>query len=99
MRAGATRRYSYNGNAMPNFGGTLTGAELLAVVRYEREALSGIVIEPTQLDAEGNMLWPDGSPMLDTAGNLITPAGDPLFDDAGTLTIEPNWTSPVGGVG
>ncbi len=33
--------YSCNGNAMPAFGKTLTHAELLAVVRYEREVLSG----------------------------------------------------------
>jgi mono/diheme cytochrome c family protein len=91
--------YSYNGNAMPAFGESLTQAELLAVVRYERETISGIEIAPEQLDAEGNMLWPDGTPMLDSAGNLITPAGEPLFDDEGKLTIQPNWTTPVAGQG
>jgi mono/diheme cytochrome c family protein len=96
---GGHTTYSYNGNAMPAFGETLTPAELLAVVRYEREALSGIEIDPAQLDADGNMLWPDGTPMLDDAGNLITPAGEPLFDEDGKLTIEPNWAAPVSGQG
>jgi mono/diheme cytochrome c family protein len=89
----------YSGALMPAFGESLTGAELLAVVRYEREVLSGIEIAPEQLDADENMLWPDGTPMLDSAGNLITPEGEPLLDDEGMLTIEPNWTDPVAGSG
>ena len=90
---------SYNGNKMPNFDGSLTQAELLAVVRYEREVLSGAEIDATQVAADGSMLWPDGSPMLNAAGELITPEGEPLFDADNTLTIQPNWTEPVGGTG
>ena len=90
---------SYNGNPMPAFKGSLTQAQLLAVVRYEREVLSGQPIDPKQLAADGKMLWPDGKPMLDASGNLITPDGTALFDADGKLTIQPNWTSPVGGTG
>ncbi len=90
---------SYNGNKMPNFDGSLTQAELLAVVRYEREVLSGAEIDATQVAADGSMLWPDGSPMLNASGELITPEGEPLFDADNKLTIEPNWTDPVGGTG
>ena len=56
-----TPRLSYNGNKMPNFDGSLTQAELLAVVRYEREVLSGAEIDATQVAADGTMLWPDGN--------------------------------------
>lgn len=90
---------SYNGNPMPTFGKTLTGAQLLAVVRYERETISGAVIDPKQLDAAGNMLWPNGKPMLDTTGNLINPDGAALFDADGNLTVQPDWTAPVAGSG
>jgi hypothetical protein len=84
---------SYNGNPMPNFDKSLTQAELLAVVRYEWETLSGgTVVE----DADGNMTYADGKPMLNAAGELITPDGEPLFDAEGKLTIEPNWTTPTG---
>jgi flagellar basal body rod protein FlgG len=34
--------------------------------------------------------------MLNAAGELITPEGTPLLDANGKLTIEPNWTMPVG---
>jgi len=34
--------------------------------------------------------------MLNAAGELITPEGTPLFDTTGKLTIQPNWTMPVG---
>ena len=84
---------SYNGNPMPNFDKSLTQAELLAVVRYEWETLSGgTVVE----DADGNMTYADGKPMLNAAGELITPEGEPLFDAEGKLTIQPNWTTPTG---
>ena len=89
----------FKGGLMPPFGEALTGEQLLAVVRYEREVLSGASVAAGQLAADGSMLWPDGSPMTDAAGQLITPDGQPLFDAAGTLTIQPNWTSPVAGSG
>ncbi len=84
---------SYNGNPMPNFDKTLTQAELLAVVRYEWETLSG---GKATVDAEGNMTYANGKPMLNAAGELITPDGEPLFAPDGKLTIEPNWTMPTG---
>lgn len=84
---------SYNGNPMPNFDKSLSQAELLAVVRYEWEGLSG---GKTTVDAEGNITYGDGKPMLNAAGELITPEGTPLFDSSGKLTIQPNWTTPVG---
>lgn len=96
---GGHSTYSFNGNAMPQFGKTLTGAELLAVVRHERETLSGAEIAPDQLDAEGNMLWPNGNPMVDSTGNLINPDGEPLFDADGILTLDPNYAEPVAGSG
>ena len=66
---------SYNGNKMPTFDGSLTQAELLAVVRYEREVLSGDEIDATQVAADGTMLWPDGTPMLDAARQPDHPGG------------------------
>jgi mono/diheme cytochrome c family protein len=90
---------SYNGGLMPAFGEVLTGEQLLAVVRYEREVISGAKIDAKQVAADGKMLWPDGKPMTDASGKLITPDGQPLFDADGKLTIQPNWTAPVGGTG
>jgi len=90
---GQHKTLSYNGNPMPNFDKSLSQAELLAVVRYEWETLSG---GKTTEDATGNMTYGDGKPMLNAAGELITPEGTPLFDPSGKLTIQPNWTMPVG---
>jgi mono/diheme cytochrome c family protein len=90
---------SFGSNKMPNFDDSLTQAQLLAVVRYEREILSGVTADPNRVDAAGNLLWPDGKPMLEATGNLITSDGKPLFDPDGKLTVEPNWTDPVGGTG
>jgi mono/diheme cytochrome c family protein len=90
---GQHKTLSYNGNPMPNFDKSLSQAELLAVVRYEWETLSG---GETTVDADGNITYADGKPMLNEAGELITPEGTPLFDTTGKLTIQPNWTMPVG---
>lgn len=90
---GQHKTLSYNGNPMPNFDKTLSQAQLLAVVRYEWESLSG---GKTTVDASGNITYGDGKPMLNAAGELITPEGTPLFDASGKLTIQPNWTTPVG---
>ena len=81
---------------MPSFGATFTGAQLLSVVRYEREVLSGATIDPKQVDADGSMLWPDGKPMLDATGALITPDGKPLFDTDGKLTDRAQLDRPGG---
>lgn len=80
---------SYNGNLMPAFAEVLTEEELLAVVRHERETLSGEELEPAQLDDEGQRLTADGDPLLSEEGELVTPDGEPLFDpDTGRLTIQ-----------
>lgn len=80
---------SYNGNLMPAFDGVLTGEELLAVVRHERETLGGEELEPAQLDEELQRLTADGDPLLGEEGELVTPEGEPLLDpDTGRLTIE-----------
>lgn len=84
---------SWNGNPMPNFDKALKQAQLLAVVRYEWEVLSGGKVT---VDAKGDITYADGKPMLDAAGELITPDGELLFDPAGKLTIKPNWTTPTG---
>ena len=90
---GQHKTLSWNGNPMPNFNKSLSQAQLLAVVRYEWEGLSG---GKTTVDANGNITYADGKPMLNAAGELITPDGKLLFDPAGKLTIQPNWTTPTG---
>ena len=90
---GQHKTLSWNGNPMPNFNKTLTQANLLAVVRYEWQTLSG---GKAKEDAKGDMTYADGKPMLNAAGELITPEGKPLFDAAGQLTIKPNWATPTG---
>ena len=81
---------------MPAFDESLTQAELLAVVRYEREVLSGYKVDPAQIDATGRLTYGNTSPLLDAEGLLITPEGEPLFDENGKLTVQPNWAMPVG---
>ncbi len=74
----------FNGNIMPAFGSSLTEEELLAVVRHEREVLSGEELESDQFAADGTRNWSTGEPMLDAStGLLITPDGEPLFDEEG----------------
>ena len=90
---GVHKTLSYNGNPMPNFDKTLKQAQLLAVVRYEWETLSGGKVK---VDAKGDITYPNGKPMLNAAGELITPDGKPLFGSDGKLTIKPNWTTPTG---
>jgi mono/diheme cytochrome c family protein len=80
------------GNRMPAFA-DLTDEELMAVVRHERETLSGEVLDPAQIDGEGHRLWPDGSPML-LDGVLVTPDGEPLFDDEGRVVEVAGAASP-----
>jgi len=79
---------SYNGNKMPAFKDVLTPAELLAVVRHERETLSGEQLAANQLDDNLQRLTPDGDPLLNEAGELVTPDGEPLLDENGRLTIQ-----------
>lgn len=81
---------SYNGNPMPAFQDVLTQAELLAVVRYEHEVLSGEPADPADIDAEGNLLR-DGEPLLDAEGNLVTPDGELLIGANGELAVAPTY--------
>ncbi|MBU3701415.1 MAG: cytochrome c [Acidimicrobiia bacterium] len=90
---GQHKTLSWNGNPMPNFDKALKQAQLLAVVRYEWEVLSGGKVT---VDAKGDITYANGKPMLNAAGELITPDGQPLLDPAGKLTIQPNWTTPTG---
>jgi mono/diheme cytochrome c family protein len=83
---------SYNGNPMPAFKDVLTQEELLAVVRYEHEVLSGQPADPADLDADGNLLR-EGEPLLDAEGNLVTPEGELLIGPDGALTIAPNYSA------
>jgi mono/diheme cytochrome c family protein len=90
---GQHKTLSFNGQQMPAFDKTLTQAQLLAVVRYEWETISG---GKTKVDAKGDITYPNGKPMLNAAGQLVTPDGQPLFDADNKLTIQPNWTTPTG---
>ena len=53
---------SFNGNQMPAWNGNLTQAQLLDVVRHERETISGQVVPAKQIAADGTLLWPNGTP-------------------------------------
>jgi mono/diheme cytochrome c family protein len=82
---GANGKESKGG--MPAFGGTLTEEEILAVVRHERETLSGAEVDPALLDAEGHLLHENGEPWLDDEGHLVDDAGERLFDDEGNYVL------------
>ena len=79
---------SFGTAQMPAWNGTLTQSDLLAVVRHERETLSGQVVPPNQIASDGSLLWPNGQPVLDpTTGLLVDPTGQPLLDPvSGKLT-------------
>lgn len=83
---------------MPTFNGKLTDAELLEVVRHERETLGGESKDNIKVDAAGNRLWPNGKPMLDaTSGKLVWDDGTPMFDDKGHLTKQVDASQPAAG--
>jgi mono/diheme cytochrome c family protein len=48
----------FNGQAMPSFGGSLSEEEILEVVRYEREVISGFGCEPDLAEATGEECAP-----------------------------------------
>jgi len=77
-REGGQHVGPYNGAVMPTFK-TLSDKELLEVVRHERETLSGE--KDVEVDAAGNRLWPNGSPMLNAAGKLVWDDGTLMFDE------------------
>lgn len=75
---------------MPAFGETLSPDELLAVVRHERETLSGEEVPPEQLAADETLVWPDGNPIFETGGTeLLGPDGEPLLDPDTHLLLAP----------
>jgi len=77
--------YSYNKNPMPTFKGQLTQAQLLEVVRHERETFGGEKVPAKQIAPDGSLLWPNGKPFLDATGTLVGPDGKALFNADGTL--------------
>lgn len=77
---------------MPAFKASLTDAELLEVVRHERETLGGE--KDVKMDAEGNREWPNGKPMLDASGKLIGPDGQPLFNAESKLATPVDASQP-----
>jgi mono/diheme cytochrome c family protein len=91
---GPHRTLSYNGQKMPAFGEVLTPEELLYVVRYEREVLSGEEVPPEQVGDADQRFWPDGSTIIEEGGTELTgPTGEPLFDDEGRLTVPPSYAA------
>ena len=81
---------------MPAFEKALKPEELLAVVRHERETLSGEVRPPRSSSRpDGTRLWPNGNPIfVKGSTELVGPDGTTLLDpDTGNL-LEPS----VGGV-
>src|SRR5690606_10265939 len=74
-----------SGSTMPAFGDSLTPEDLLAVVRYEREVLSGEVIG----DIEGEVLGAEDELLITTpegeVGALLHYFGEEA--EAGTYTI------------
>jgi mono/diheme cytochrome c family protein len=87
-RPGGQHKGPYNGAQMPAWNGALTQSDLLAVVRHERETLSGQVVPPNQIAPDGSLLWPNGTPVLNpTTLVLQDPDGNVLLDPAtGKLT-------------
>ncbi len=79
---------SYNGNQMPAWNGNLTQAQLLDVVRHEREVLGGQTVPANQIAADGSLLWPNLTPVLDPiTGLLQNPDGTVMLDPTtGKLT-------------
>lgn len=88
-RAGGQRTAGSFGN-MPGFGDSLTPEELLAVVRHERETLSGEEVPPEQLADDETLTWPDGAPIFEEGGSeLLGPDGEPLFDPTTWRLVAP----------
>jgi mono/diheme cytochrome c family protein len=80
----------FNGNHMPAFQKALKPEELLAVVRHERETLSGEVVPAAEVGPNQTRLWPNGNPIYDkTANQLVGPDGTPLLDpETGNLLVQ-----------
>jgi mono/diheme cytochrome c family protein len=82
---------TYNGNKMPAFLDVLKPEELLAVVRHERETISGEEVPPEEVGADETRVWPNGNPIFEEGGTeLLSPDGEPLLDpDTGNLLVQP----------
>jgi mono/diheme cytochrome c family protein len=81
---GANSKSSQGG--MPAFGESLTAAQILAVVRYEREILSGEEVPEDQIGAEEELVYPDGNPRVSEDGTaLLDAVGENLLDEEGNL--------------
>jgi mono/diheme cytochrome c family protein len=78
---------SYNTNPMPAFANTFSDEDIIAIVRYEREVLSGEEYEPAQIGELDALLDEEGLEVFhfDDAGNLITEEGDPVFSETGYI--------------
>lgn len=82
---GATNTPSKGG--MPAFGDSLTAEQILAVVRYEREVLSGEEVPEDQLGPDEELIYADGNPRVSEDGTtLLDPTGENLLDEEGKLT-------------
>jgi mono/diheme cytochrome c family protein len=80
---------SYNGNKMPAFQKALKPEELLAVIRHERETLSGEEVPAAEVGPNSTRLWPNGNPIyVQGATELIGPDGTTLLDPStGNLLV------------
>ncbi len=87
---GAHKAGGFNGGAtlMPAWNGALTQAQLLDVVRHERETISGQTVPAKQIADDGSLLWPNLTPVLNpTTGLLQNPDGSVMLDPTtGKLT-------------
>ncbi len=80
----------FGNQKMPAWNGVLTQSDLLAVVRHERETLSGEVVPPTQIAPDGSLLWPNGTPVLNTTTGLLqNPDGSVMLDPTTGKLTEP----------
>lgn len=73
---------------MPAFYGQITDAELLAVVRHERETLSGEEVPAERIGPDGELLHENGNPYL-VDDVLVDPDGEPLLTEEGFLAAAP----------
>jgi len=84
---GQHKTLSYNGSPMPAFKDVLKPEELLSVVRYEREVLSGEKLDAKALAADGTRNdVASGKPLLSAAGELTASDGTAMFGADGKLT-------------
>jgi mono/diheme cytochrome c family protein len=82
---GAHTGNSFNGSAMPAYSASLTQEQLLAVVRHEREVVSGEEVPAEHIGPNGELLHANGTPYLDEEGVLVDESGAPLFDASSKL--------------